>query len=94
MAITNRKGSQKTYQIRKKNKTTVQNLLNITLCGRMDSEKPAKFGLENAYWLNEPLENGDIIHWHIFGNEVKIHNHNVINVNQKFPIRCVCEIEN
>lgn len=24
--------------------------------------QPAKFGLENAYWLNEPLENGDIIH--------------------------------
>ncbi len=74
----------------KKNDTNVLELLNITLCGRIDYGKSAKLGQQTTFWLDEPLENGDISHWHIFDEKVELHKHNVVNAARQFPVRCVC----
>lgn len=87
-----KKEVKKLVKYAKKNKKSVREILNINLCGRVGYERASKFGTENTYWLNEPLENEFIEHWHIFGDEISIHNHNVIVVDRKFPVRCVCEI--
>lgn len=67
--------------------------LDIELCGRIDDDTHSKYGLQNTFWLDEKLEDGYITHWHTFTDEHKVHNHNVVNVGRKFPVRCVCEIQ-
>lgn len=86
-----KKEVKKLVKYAKKNKKTVQEILNINFCGRVGNNQASKFGIENTYWLNEPLEGEFIEHWHIFGKEIEIHSHNVIAVDRKFPVRCICE---
>ena len=85
-----KKEVKKLVKYAKKNDTTVLELLSITLCGRVDYGKAAKFGQQTTFWLNEPLENGEILHWHIFDEKVELHNHNVVQAKRQFPVRCVC----
>jgi hypothetical protein len=80
-------------RLNKKGELNLIDTLNIGLCGRIDYERHSKFGQQNTFWLNDDLKNGNVVHWHTFGNEIKIHSHNVINARRKFPVRCVCEID-
>lgn len=73
----------------KKGKLNLMDTLKIELCGRIDSDKYAKSGAENTFWLEDALEDGHIIHWHTFGSEQELHSHNVVVVDRKFPVRCV-----
>ena len=78
----------------KRKKINLAKALNIELCGRIDNGKSAKYGLQNTFWIDAPLENGYITHWHTFGKKHELHSHNVVNAKRQFPVRCVCEIEN
>jgi hypothetical protein len=73
----------------KKRHLILSDTLNIKLCGRIDTEKHSKYGQQNTFWQMAELEEGHIDHWHTFGEEHKIHSHNVVNVRRKFPVRCV-----
>lgn len=75
----------------KKNQLDLPQTLRIDLCGRIDNGKISDTGLQNTFWLNEEVKHGDVDHWHSFGDEQKIHNHNVTNAKRQFPVRCVCE---
>lgn len=76
-----------------KGKLQLADTLAINLCGRIDNGKHTKIGLQNTYWLQAPLEEGHITHWHVFGTTHKIHSHNVVVAERKFPVRCVRAIE-
>lgn len=65
--------------------------LQLELCGRIDSDKHAKAGAQNTFWIDADMEEGHITHWHTFGNTHKIHSHDVVNADRKFPVRCVCD---
>lgn len=76
----------------KRGRINLSDTLNIQLCGRIDSKKHSKYGEQNTFWLQAVLEEGHIDHWHTFGDEHKIHSHNMVNVRRKFPVRCVREL--
>lgn len=67
--------------------------LRIGLCGRIDNGAYSKKGLQNTFWIDAKLKQGDITHWHIYSQEMKLHSHNVNNAHRQFPVRCVCEAE-
>lgn len=77
----------------RKHKINLMDTLNIWLCGRVDYGKIAKIGEQNTFWLNAELEEGSIMHWHTFGQEQELHDHNVVQAKRQFPVRCVCEID-
>jgi hypothetical protein len=73
----------------KKGRIELVDSLKIVLCGRIDSGEYAKTGEQNTFWMDAELEDGHIAHWHTFGSENKMHSHNVIVAQRKFPVRCV-----
>lgn len=77
----------------KRKRINLSDTLNIVLCGRIDYEIYARPGEQSTFWIDSPLENGDIIHWHVFGKEHELHSHNVVVSKRQFPIRCVNEVE-
>lgn len=77
----------------KRKRINLSDTLNIVLCGRIDYEIYARPGEQSTFWIDAPLENGDIIHWHVFGKVHELHNHNVVVSRRQFPIRCVKEVE-
>lgn len=77
----------------KKNKLSVTQNLSIQMCGRVDNESHSKAGFQNTFWIDAPLEEGHINHWHTFGDTQELHSHNVAAAERKFPVRCICEIE-
>ncbi len=78
----------------RRHKINLVDTLNIRLCGRMDYGKTARVGEQNTFWIDSELKDGNITHWHTFGNEHELHNHNVVVAKRQFPVRCVCELEN
>lgn len=82
----------KLIKANKRDNLNLIDTLNISLCGRIDYGKHTKIGLQNTFWLNEDIQDGSVTHWHVFQSETKTHNHNVIVAKRKFPIRCVCEM--
>lgn len=77
----------------KRKRIDLNDTLNIVLCGRIDYEIYARPGEQSTFWIDSPLENGDIIHWHVFGKKHELHSHNVVVSKRQFPIRCVKEVE-
>ena len=77
----------------RKQKTKLMDTLNIWLCGRVDYGKLAKIGEQNTFWLDAKFQEGSIMHWHSFGQEQELHDHNVVQAKRQFPVRCVCEIK-
>lgn len=77
----------------KKQKFSVEETLNISFCGRIDGNVAAKVGSQTTFWIDSELVDGNITHWHFFKDEIELHNHNVINADRKFPVRCVRSIE-
>ncbi|MFK7758182.1 MAG: FISUMP domain-containing protein [Flavobacteriales bacterium] len=77
----------------KKKKIDLKELLNIDLCGRIDKRMHGRLGEQNVFWVNAPLKDGIIAHWHITAEEQHVHSHNVVNAERQFPVRCVCELD-
>lgn len=73
----------------RKGALTVVDTLNVLLCGRVDKGKHTKAGLQNTYWMDAPVQEGAILHWHVFQAEHKLHDHNVVIAERQFPVRCV-----
>lgn len=76
----------------KRGNINLSEALNILLCGRVDNGNMTKIAEQNTFWIDSALEGGSITHWHVFGKEHDMHNHNVVNAKRQFPIRCVCEL--
>jgi len=76
-------------KFQKKGAINIIDTLNINLCGRIDYDKSAKQGMQNTFWLDAPLVDGHVTHWHTFGETTELHSHDVVNANRKFPVRCV-----
>ena len=75
----------------KKNRISLLDTLHIELCGRIDDNKHSRINEQTTFWLEEELHEGEIMHWHIFGSEIELHSHNVVQAKRQFPIRCVSE---
>ncbi|MCB0707378.1 MAG: hypothetical protein KDC34_18805 [Saprospiraceae bacterium] len=76
----------------KKKRINIIDTLQLKLCGRIDNGQLSKIELQNTFWIDTKLIDGNITHWHTFGSKHELHNHNVTNAKRKFPVRCVCEI--
>lgn len=76
----------------KKGKINLIDTLQIELCGRIDYGKISKIGEQNTFWIFSELTDGYITHWHTFGQNQELHNHNVVEARRQFPVRCVCEV--
>ena len=77
----------------RKGKINLTDTLHIQLCGRHDNGEYGRFGTQNTFWIDAELKDGYITHWHLFGEKHELHNHNVVNARRKFPVRCVCELD-
>lgn len=77
----------------KKKKQSLTEALTILLCGRVDNGKHGKAGEQNTFWMDAPIEEGHVNHWHTFGETQELHSHNVVAAERQFPVRCVCEID-
>jgi uncharacterized protein (TIGR02145 family) len=77
----------------KKNKLDLTQNLSIQMCGRVDYAMHGKAGLQNTFWMDAPLEDGHINHWHSFNETQELHSHNVVAAKRQFPVRCVCELD-
>ena len=73
----------------KREKVNLTDPLQIHLCGRVDYDKHQKDGTQNTFWIASELKDGFVTHWHTFGDEQDLHNHNVVVARRKFPVRCV-----
>lgn len=80
-------------KLEKKKHINIIDTLNIKLCGRIDGKKIARVGMQTTFWIDAPLKDGNILHWHIFGNRQELHEHNVVVAKRQFPVRCVCETD-
>ncbi len=92
--LPNEKEVKTLIKLDKKGKIDLNDTLNIRLCGRMDNGKSGRVGEQNTFWIESELVNGNITHWHTFGDEHVLHNHNVVQADRQFPVRCVCELNN
>jgi hypothetical protein len=77
----------------RKGKVDLPDTLQIHLCGRIDNENLTRIGEQNTFWIDSELKEGSITHWHVFGSDMKLHNHNVVAARRRFPVRCVCEAD-
>lgn len=80
-------------KLHKKGKLDIMEILNVTLCGRIDDGKASHQNIQATFWMDAELKEGHIAHWHLFSTEQAIHTHNVVEAKRQFPVRCVCEIE-
>ena len=76
----------------RKGRVDLLDTLHIKLCGRIDNENLTRIGEQNTFWIDAELKDGSITHWHVFGSNLKLHNHNVVVARRRFPVRCVCEV--
>jgi hypothetical protein len=79
-------------KLNKRGKINLSEVLHINPCGRIDVEIYSRRGEQNTFWIDAELVDGYIMHWHTFGDEHELHNHNVVNGRRQFPVRCVCEL--
>jgi hypothetical protein len=77
----------------RKGRVDLLDTLQIKLCGRIDNENLSRIGEQNTFWIDSELKDGSITHWHVFGSDIKMHNHNVVVARRRFPVRCVCEVQ-
>lgn len=80
-------------KLEKRRKISLREVLALKLCGRVDNKQVGKIGEQTTYWIDAELSEGNITHWHVFGQAQELHNHNVVQAKRQFPVRCVCEVE-
>jgi len=91
--LPNEKEVKALLKLDKKDKIALSDTLEITLCGRVDNGNHTRDGDQNTFWIESELVDGYITHWHTFGDEQELHNHNVVNAQRMFPVRCVRPID-
>lgn len=75
------------------NKIDLVRKLNISLCGETNRGALTRIGLEAAFWLDAEMKDEHVAHWHTYKKDNVVHSHNVDQIERKFPVRCVCELE-
>lgn len=68
--------------------------LDISFCGNSDRGALTRIGFEAAFWVDAAMREEQVDHWHTYPEGNVVHSHNVNQVDRKYPVRCVCEIEN
>lgn len=75
------------------NKIDLVRKLDISLCGNSDRGVLTRIGLDAAFWLDAEMKDEHVAHWHTYKTSNVVHSHNVDQVQRKYPVRCVCELE-